>query len=266
MSRTIIVERDAQAPMRDGVILRADVYRPEPSEPLPVLLQRTPYGKTFANPAFALMAAERGYAVVIQDTRGRWASDGDGYPFVHEMADGYDSVEWVAHQPWANGKVGMYGGSYVGYTQLAAAVTRPPALKAIAPAITFCDPYDVCYLNGAFALGAVMSWTIGAQASMAILRSTATDSDKAQLMAQLVALADGMAQGQTMRHLPMAICRSWADTASRRSCGTQPASLATAIRSGSGSTAGTKMLSVPALHIGGWYDIFAESTLAISPR
>ena len=98
MSKTSIVERDVEATMRDGVVLRADVYRPDTPEPLPVLLQRTPYGKGFSNLAFALMAAERDYAVVIQDTRGRWASGGDGYPLIHEMEDGYDSVEWVAHQ------------------------------------------------------------------------------------------------------------------------------------------------------------------------
>ena len=116
MSKTVIVERDVEARMRDGVVLRADVYRPDTPDPLPVLLQRTPYGKGFSNPAFALLAAGRGYAVVIQDTRGRWASDGDGYPLIHETDDGYDTVEWAAHQLWADGKVGMYGGSYVGYT------------------------------------------------------------------------------------------------------------------------------------------------------
>ena len=122
----------------------------------------------FSNPAFALMAAERGYAVVIQDTRGRWASDGNGYPLIHEMEDGYDSVAWAAGQPWANGKVGMYGGSYVGYTQWAAAVTQPPALKAIVPSVTFCDPHAISYHGGAFALGVSVSWNVASTAFMAI--------------------------------------------------------------------------------------------------
>ena len=88
MGTNLFVERNIETKMRDGVALRADVYRPDTEVSLPVLLQRTPYGKGFSNPAFALMAAERGYAVVIQDTRGRWASDGDGYPLIHEMRDG----------------------------------------------------------------------------------------------------------------------------------------------------------------------------------
>jgi putative CocE/NonD family hydrolase len=136
--RTIIVERDAEISMRDGTILRADVYRPDTPKALPVLLQRTPYGKAFANTSFSLMAAERDYVVVVQDTRGRWASEGDGYPFIHEKLDGYDTVEWAARQPWADGQVGMFGMSYVGYTQFAAAVTRPPSLKTIIPGVTFC--------------------------------------------------------------------------------------------------------------------------------
>ena len=168
MSQTIIVERDVEAEMRDGVTLRADVYHPDTPEPLPVLLQRTPYGKGFANPAFALMAAERGYAVVIQDTRGRWASDGDGYPFIHEKEDGYDTVQWTASRPWANGKVGMYGGSYVGYTQWAAAVTHPPALKTIIPSITFCDFYTAIVKGGAFSLGVLVSWNLMSTALMNI--------------------------------------------------------------------------------------------------
>jgi predicted acyl esterase len=128
MGARIIVERDVEAQMRDGTILRAGVYRPDTEVPLLVLLQRTPYGKGPLSPGFALTAAERGYAVVIQDTRGCWASDGDGYTFVHEKADGYDSVEWAAAQPWANGKVGMFGASFIAYTQWATAVSQPPSL------------------------------------------------------------------------------------------------------------------------------------------
>ncbi len=265
--------------MRDGVVLRADVYRPDTEEPLPVLLQRTPYGKGFSNPAFALMAAERGYAVVIQDTRGRWASDGDGYPFVHEKADGYDSVEWAAGQPWADGKVGMYGGSYVGYTQWAAAVTQPPSLKAIAPTVTFCDPRDIFYAGGAFALGVAVSWLLMAGAQMAIQKregngepapgelafgeSTAGGSERGEkwaLMGQLIELADGMATGKTFRHLPLqempligreGIVTSFYDVL------THPPGDAYWQR----MLCAHERVQVPALHIGGWYDIFTGSTL-----
>lgn len=160
MSKKLIIERDVEAKMRDEVVLRADVYRPDSGEALPVLLQRTPYGKGFSQVSFALMAAERGYTVVIQDTRGRWASDGENQPFINEKEDGFDTVKWAAQQPWSNGKVGMYGGSYVGYTQLAAAVTQPPALKTIIPSVTFCDASQVSYWGGAFCLGVMLSWNL----------------------------------------------------------------------------------------------------------
>ncbi len=94
--KSLIVERDVETPMRDGVILRADVYRPQTDTALPVLLQRTPYLKGFSQLTFALTAAERGYAVVIQDTHGCGSSGGEGYPFINEKEDGNDSVQWAA--------------------------------------------------------------------------------------------------------------------------------------------------------------------------
>jgi len=264
MSARIIVERDVEAKMRDGVILRADVYRPDMEGPLPVLLQRTPYGKGFSNPAFALMAAERGYAVIIQDTRGRWASDGDGYPLIHEKVDGYDSVEWAASQPWANGKVGMYGGSYVGYTQWAAAVTQPPSLKAIVPTVTFCDPRDISYAGGAFALGVAASWTLVSGAYMAIQKKEdsgeSTSEEKQALTDQLIELADGMSVGKTFRQLPL----QEMPLIGREGITTFFYDLLT---HSLGDAYWQRMLcthdriQVPALHIGGWYDIFTRSTL-----
>jgi len=261
VSKRIVVERDIEAKMRDGTILRADVYRPDVEDELPVLLQRTPYGKGFANPAFALLAAEQGYAVVIQDTRGRWASEGDGYPFIHEMFDGYDSVEWAGHQSWANGKVGMYGGSYVGYTQWTAAVTQPPSLKTIIPTITFCDPYDIFYSGGVFALGVAASWNLVSTAYMYIHKHPGDEEERAQLLETLVELSDGLARGTTFERLPLqdipligregittffydVICHP------RRDAYWQPLACA------------PDRIQIPALHIGGWYDIFCRSTLA----
>ena len=114
-----------------------DVFRPDRPGRLPALLQRTPYNKgTPHSRGYSLdvvRAAMVGYAVVIQDVRGRYTSDGEFYPFVDEMSDGYDSVEWVAGQPWCNGRVGMFGSSYVGATQWLAAKSKPPSLQAIAP-------------------------------------------------------------------------------------------------------------------------------------
>jgi putative CocE/NonD family hydrolase len=260
MVKTLIVERDVGARMRDGVILRADVYRLNIEDPLPVLLQRTPYGKGFANPAFALMAAERGYAVVIQDTRGRWASDGDGYPFVHEMDDGYDTIGWIARQPWADGQVGMFGGSYVGYTQWAAAVTQPPALKTIVPAITFCDPYDIFYSGGALALGVGVSWNLTSTAYMAIFKHKGSEERKMELTNQLVEAVDGMARGQTFSHLPLkdmpligqnGVTGFFCDILSH------PTHDAYWER----TRCAHQKIKIPVFHIGGWYDIFARSTL-----
>jgi len=260
MGKSLIVERDVEARMRDGVVLRADVYRPDTEDRLPVLLQRTPYGKGFSNPAFALMAAERGYAVVIQDTRGRWASDGDGYPMIHEMDDGYDTVEWAARQPWAQAKVGMYGGSYVGYTQWAAAATQPPTLKAIVPTITFCDPYDIFYGGGAFALGVAASWNLMSTAYMAIFKHQGSEEEKRELTDALVAAADGMARGTTFSHLPLTdlpligrdgIVPFFCDVLSHPDRDAYWRRLLCA----------HERVQIPAFHIGGWYDIFAASTL-----
>jgi len=258
--KTLIVERDVEIKMRDGVILRADVYRPDTPEPLPVLLQRTPYGKGFSQVAFALMAAERDYVVVVQDTRGRWASEGDGYPFIHEMNDGYDSVEWSAHQPWANGKVGMFGGSYVGYTQLAAAAMHPPSLKTIIPAITFCDPHATTYSGGALALGVGVSWGLVAGAFMAIMRHPGSDAEKDQLMGQLIAAVDGMALGQTFNHLPLndmpLIGRDGLMTFL-----TDVIAHPTRDDYWQHLICPHETLAIPVFHIGGWYDIFIANTL-----
>ena len=156
--KNLIVQRDVDIRMRDGIITRADIYRPAGDGPFPVLLQRTPYGKKGSSLDLALLAAERGYAVILQDTRGRWASEGQHYPFRDEFADGYDSVEWAGAQPWSNGNVGMFGGSYVSYTQWAAAVTKPPSLKAIFPSVSWGDTYaDLVYPGGALALGVVLT-------------------------------------------------------------------------------------------------------------
>jgi len=265
MSKKILVERDVEVPMRDGVILRADVYRPETDQQLPVLLQRTPYGKGFAQIPFALMAAEQGYAVVIQDARGRWRSDGENYPLIHEKADGFDSLAWVERQSWANGKVGMYGGSYVGYTQWAAAVMHPPALKAVVPAITFCNPYEMMYTGGAVSLGIAVSWGLMAQAQMEIERLTGKDPqavqiEKARLWEELIEQVDGMAQGKTFNQLPLenlpligedGINPFFYDLLQHP----QPDEYWQQV------ACSTDEIKIPALHIGGWYDIFLASTL-----
>jgi putative CocE/NonD family hydrolase len=157
----IVIEHGVAAAMRDGVKLRADIYRPNVPGKFPVLLVRTPYDKT-QEMEFASKAAARGYVVVAQDVRGRFQSEGEWYPFKHESQDGYDTVEWVAALPYANGKVGMYGGSYVGATQFLAAIARPPHLAGICPNVTASNYHDGwTYQGGAFEQWFNESWTTG---------------------------------------------------------------------------------------------------------
>ena len=138
--------------MRDGVALRADIYRPARGGSFPVLVFRTPYGKHYAaeSDRIHLKAVERGYAVILQDVRGRYASDGIFEPYRHEGEDGYDTIEWAAAQAWSDGRIGTYGLSYPGAVQWLAAVEAPPHLLAMAPAMTFSSPRRFFYMNGIF--------------------------------------------------------------------------------------------------------------------
>ncbi|MGD0683040.1 MAG: CocE/NonD family hydrolase [Terracidiphilus sp.] len=155
----IVVERNVAMQTRDGVTLRADIYRPSGDGTFPVLLQRTPYNKD-NTAAFARKAAARGYMVVVQDVRGRFASEGEWYTFKHESEDGYDAVEWAAALPHSNGKVGMFGGSYVGATQMLAAISQPPHLAGICPVVTASNYHENwTYQGGAFEQWFNESWT-----------------------------------------------------------------------------------------------------------
>ena len=161
-SQTIKIETNVASPMRDGTVLYSDVYRPDGPGPYPVLLQRTPYDKSATlsmGQLDPLKAARHGFAVVIQDCRGRYTSDGVYYAFRDHINDGYDTVEWAAAQPWSSGKVGMYGASYNGATQWLATLKRPPHLTAIMPNVTASDYHEGwTYQGGAFALGFNISW------------------------------------------------------------------------------------------------------------
>jgi uncharacterized protein len=143
-------ETNVAVPMRDGVVLRADVLRPAGAGPFPVLVYRTPYGKDDALGDYTTFdaAVKRGYAVVVQDVRGRYHSDGEFEPYRHEGADGYDTIEWAAKQPWSNGRVGTFGLSYPGAVQWLAAVEAPPHLVAMVPAMTYASPARFFYAGG----------------------------------------------------------------------------------------------------------------------
>lgn len=172
----IVVERDVVCAMRDGCALRANIFRPDGSGRHPVLVFRTPYDKNFAQIAFMtldpLRAADAGYVVVQQDTRGRFASQGtDGEPFINEFADGHDTVEWAARQPWSSGAVGIYGTSYHGLAAWAAAVETPPSLRAIAPSQSPNDLHRLHWRGGAFALGMHLHWSVRVLGPHAVLRA-----------------------------------------------------------------------------------------------
>jgi putative CocE/NonD family hydrolase len=157
----VAIEQGVSVKMRDGVSLVADVYKPLTDEKFPVLLQRTPYNRA-GEAQQANELAAHGYIVVVQDTRGRFDSGGDFYPFRNESADGYDTVEWAAKLDQSNGSVGMFGGSYVGATQMLAAMAVPPHLVSIFPYVTASEYYDGwTYQSGAWMQWFSSSWTSG---------------------------------------------------------------------------------------------------------
>ena len=151
-----VLQKNVAVRMRDGVVLRADVLLPGKDGKFPVLVYRTPYGKEAAQRAYTTFrhAVEQGYAVVVQDVRGRYQSDGEFRPYENEGRDGYDTIEWSAGQPWSNGAVGTFGLSYPGAVQWLAAVQSPPHLKAMVPAMTFSTPQNFFYAGGTWD----MSW------------------------------------------------------------------------------------------------------------
>jgi hypothetical protein len=155
--QTMLREVDVAVPMRDAVVLRADVLRPPAQGRFPTLVYRTPYGKHAAldDETIFSRAVERGYAVVVQDVRGRYRSDGEFRPYENEGRDGFDTIEWAARQPWSDGSVGTFGLSYPGAVQWLAAVEAPPHLKAMVPAMTFSTPQNFFYTWGVWD----MSWT-----------------------------------------------------------------------------------------------------------
>jgi len=160
-SYQITLEHHVAVKMRDGVTLRADIYRPTADGKFPILLMRTPYDKT-NELSFGAKTAARGYVVIVQDVRGRYASEGEWYPFKNESQDGYDTIEWAAALPYSNGKVGMFGGSYVGATQFLAAIAHPPHLAGICPVVTAANYHDGwTYQGGAFEQWFNESWGTG---------------------------------------------------------------------------------------------------------
>src|SRR5215469_10246567 len=247
-SDSVAVERDVPAKMRDGVTLKADIYRPKGDGTYPVLLQRTPYDKRWTE-GFARKAAARGYIVVLQDVRGRFTSEGEWYPFRHESQDGYDTIEWAATLPQANGRVGMFGGSYVGATQMLAAIASPPHLAGIAPSVTASNYHENwTYQGGVFEQWFNQSWTSGlAQNTLARSVGEHTNAltwkDTLPLAKYpLLALPD-----------PMTLAPYYRDWLAHPSYDDYWRVISI--------EEFYSRIQVPALHIGAWYDIFLGGTL-----
>lgn len=159
-THSVETEKAVKMPMRDGVELVAEIARPSGEGKFPTILVRTPYGRIAQ---FAGVKAEwwarRGYAVVVQDCRGREDSGGEWDPFVNEKSDGFDTIAWIAAQPWCDGNVGMIGGSYSGLVQWQAAIMKPPALKCIIPQVSPPDAFfNIPYDHGVFFLYGNLWW------------------------------------------------------------------------------------------------------------
>ena len=262
-SVSIKLETNLAVPMRDGTVLYADLYRPEGPGPFPTILQRTPYDKTtpgsMAN-LDPLKAARSGYAVLIQDTRGRYASEGEFYAFRDDINDGYDSVEWAAAQPWSTGKVGMYGASYVGATQWLAALAAPPHLAAIAPNVTASNYHEGwTYQGGAFELGFNASWTL-LQLTLANFRHISEAKNVPQeRRLELVKAVDSMESSfgflpiNELPYLKDGLADYFYDWLAHPSYDDYWKGLCI--------EENHSRIGIPALNIGGWYDIFLGGTI-----
>ncbi|MHB8648065.1 MAG: CocE/NonD family hydrolase [Thermomicrobiales bacterium] len=258
---TLSVDRNVPVPMRDGIVLFADVYRPAGPGPYPTLLQRTPYDKqnSGASAPFVLRAMGSGYAVVVQDVRGRFESEGSFVAFVNERQDGYDTLEWLSAQPWCDGNVGMFGGSYVGLTQWQAAISGHPALKAIIPNVTAADYHaGWAYQGGAFQLGFNLSWTMSVLAINTVIRKRKEDPAAEAIFQALLDGADNLPE-EFMR-LPLAghaILSEFApyydDWVNHPTYDDFWANLDVSTRH--------ETLNVAAMNMGGWYDIFQKGTI-----
>src|SRR5215470_3194302 len=210
----VLVEKDVPMTTRDGVILHADVYRPDAPARFPVLLSRLPYDKNLRpRPGDIDYFVERGYGVIMQDTRGRFASEGDEYyALIWEMPDGYDAVEWAAGLPWADGNVGTTGQSYLGATQYLLAPSRPPHLKAAFPVSAAADFQQswVYHTGGAFEFGWQIPYAI-LMARDSLERQGLTAQLLATLERDLIPAPTPFAQplsDQAYRRLPL---MAWGD-------------------------------------------------------
>ncbi len=253
----IIIQHDVPMKTRDGVTLYADIYRPKSTDKLPVILMRTPYDKSVnwaVSPAFKMVP--RGYVVIIQDVRGRYTSGGEWYPFKHEQADGYDAVEWAAALPYSDGKVGMIGASYVGATQMLAAIAQPPHLAGIAPNMTASNYHDGwTYQSGAFEQWFDQNWT--SQLAQNTLERLIHQNTDARVGAATLPIANypvfNFGQLPADAQLTASIAPYYLDWVAHPDYDDYWKQWSI--------EENFSKIAVPMLQVGGWYDIFNAGTL-----
>lgn len=264
MTSQITVLKNIDVQMRDGILLATDVYLPKDDINLPALVQRTPYDKenvVLRNYSLdVLRAVQQGYAVVVQDTRGCYRSEGVFYPFFDDGNDGADTIAWAASQRWSSGAVGMIGGSYFGATQWRAASEVPEALKAIAPHVTAADYHDGwVYRGGAFELGFCLNWSLARIGIGALARRRMAGIDIKDDFDELIEMLDNIYSAyEYMPPADIPLLRNIADYYGDW--------LAHPCYDEYWKKIAPReyhdIINVPALNTGSWYDLFLSGTLA----
>jgi putative CocE/NonD family hydrolase len=255
------VTRNVRLPMRDGVHLSADLWLPETKEPVPVILFRTPYDRSAYNPDVLRpqQCVESGFAAVVQDMRGRFGSEGEWQPlnWAQEGADSYDTIEWIAAQSWCSASVGMSGLSYCGTAQLAASLTKPPHLKAIAPTMASSAEFDRIEAGGALRLDLAISWLVVTAINWLLRRRAAglAMPDAEALILRAVQDPRYLYDIRPLKEMPLFSIEgfpiSFDELYTRLNAVTDLNGID---------------LDLPTLHIGGWYDISHSTAVNLFKR
>jgi uncharacterized protein len=240
----ILFQGDVMVAMQDGTKLAANIFRPKADGRYPVILMRSPYGKPGEKAEEPRRYVAAGYAVVVQDCRGRGKSEGAWDPFRYDVEDGYATQEWVGQQPWCNGSIGTAGGSYLGWTQWAPAAQGSRYVKAMVPTVPFGNAYDIAYNGGALQLALLMGWgaavggvTLPPEKIPETFRYLPLSSYGDQFEKKVPYLNDWV------KHY------TYDDYWKKRSMDSRYADV-----------------TVPVLNIGGWYDIFSKTTLELASK
>ncbi len=259
----ILIEKNVMVSMRDGIKLATDVYRPVEGGPVPVLLSRLPYNKELPlivqGTIDTSRAVQAGYAVVFQDCRGRFGSEGKFIPMFNEATDGADTVAWITQQPWSTGQIGTVGGSYLGFTQWLLARERPQGLRAMAPVVTTSDYYQAPWRHrgGVFELGISLWWSLFMvpEELQRQLRQGKASMEQMGVLMQM--MNDPSSQFQHLPLVDMPLLRDFApyyfEWLAHPTYDDYWQCLA--------HKEYYEQITVPALNIGGWYDIFLGTTL-----